>query len=102
MTYWCGVTQFTEASARDQPNCAASTKRVLNLRDGICRANQIINSALRRIRMHLNAVTDVVCWLAGISECARHFHLDALNLNAALPRLTIKVVTKACGESGEQ
>ena len=86
----------------NQPNGAASTKRVLNLRDGIRCANQVINGGLWSIRTYLNAVIDVACWFAGVSECARYFHLDILNINAALCRLTIKIIAETCRESGEQ
>lgn len=57
----------------NQTNGAASAKRVLNLRDGIGCANQIIDDSLWGIGTHLHAVTDVACWFAGVSECARDF-----------------------------
>lgn len=52
--------------------------------------------------MHLDAVTDVVCWLARVSECARHLYLDAVNLNPALRRFTVKIVAKAGSEGRKQ
>jgi hypothetical protein len=65
-------------------------------------ANEIIDDSLWCIGTHLHTVTDVACWLAGVSECACDFDFYVLNSNAALRRLPIKVVTKACGKSGEQ
>jgi hypothetical protein len=63
----------TVISWANQTNGAASAKRVLNLRDGIGCANQIIDDSLWGIGTHLHAVTDVACWFAGVSECARDF-----------------------------
>jgi hypothetical protein len=74
----------------------------LNLCDRIRCTDEIIDDRLWRIGKHLHAVTDVACWLAGVSEFARHFHLYILNINAALRRLAINIVAKACGESSEQ
>jgi hypothetical protein len=52
--------------------------------------------------MHLHAVADVASWLAGVSECARNFDRHVLNINAALRRLAIKVISKACRECRKQ
>ncbi len=57
-----------------QPNCTASTQRVLNLRDGVGCPNQNINFRLRRVGMHENPVTNVGGWLAGIPKGGRHFY----------------------------
>jgi hypothetical protein len=88
--------------AQHQPYSAATAKSVLNLCDRIRCANEIIDDSLWCIGTHLHTVTDVACWLAGVSECACDFDFYVLNSNAALRRLPIKVVTKACGKSGEQ
>jgi hypothetical protein len=81
---------------------AASPKRVLNLRNGICGSNQVVNRGFRRVGIHLHAISDVAGWFAGIPERASHLDLDSMNSNAALRRLTIEVVAKAGSESREQ
>ena len=77
-----------------QPNCTASTQRVLNLRDGVGGSNQIINFRLRRVGMHQNPVTNVAGWLAGIPKGARHFHIDTLHLDVTLSSFTVKIIAK--------
>ncbi len=69
--------------------------RVLNLGDSIRGANQIVNFCLASMSTHLDAITDVTCWLAGITERASYFHFDILNVNAALRCLSVKIVAIA-------
>ena len=83
-------------------NCAATAKGVLNLRGGIRCADQFVDGVLWRICTDFYAVTDVACWLAGILECASHINLGAVNLNAALRRLPVTIVTKARSNGSEQ
>jgi hypothetical protein len=52
--------------------------------------------------MHENPVTNVAGWLAGIPKGARHFHTDTLDLDVALSSLTVKIIAKACRQSGKQ
>jgi hypothetical protein len=52
--------------------------------------------------MDLNAVTDVACWLARITERARYFHFDILNSNIPFRRLSTEIVANARRESCEQ
>lgn len=87
--------------ARYEPNSAARSQSVLNLGDGISCANQIINGGLRSIRTYFNAVADVACRFAWISERPDHFHFDILYINAALRRFTINIVAKACSKCSE-
>jgi len=85
-----------------QSNSAPSAKRILNFRQGISGANQLINRGLWRIGPQLYAVTDVACWLAGVTERARYFHFDILNIDPALGHLSVKIVAKARRQSRKQ
>jgi hypothetical protein len=85
-----------------QPNCAASTQRVLNLCDGVGCPNEIIKFRLRHVGVHENPVSNVAGWLAAIPKGARHFHIDTLHLDVALSSVTVKIIAKACRQSGKQ
>jgi hypothetical protein len=92
---------LTGTLARYEPNSAARSQSVLNLGDGISCANQIINGGLRSIRTYLNAIANVACRFARISERPGHFHFDILHVNVALRRFTVNIVAEACSNCSE-
>jgi len=50
----------------------------------------------------LHPVTDVACWLTGISKRARDFHIDGQNINVSLRSLAVKIIAKTRRERGKQ
>ena len=67
---------------------------ILNLRDRIGCANEIVDNSLQRISAYLHAVTDVACRLAGHAESARYLNLDA-NVPQEQRAERTKVLTRA-------